>query len=213
MQLRPLKKRPNLEAALKWVKEGHFSIGPEDWLSDEQQAARIKAVSREMGSSVKQHFPRTNILEYAILKGHLIVERAIADYIRCHSAIALESSELQFTFAHKVEVATLMGLGLHDPIFLPSIQILNKLRNKAAHSFDVDRKLVDQLIKIGATQIEGLESKTDRNRIKSLRRICWVMCIQISAQLEVDYWRTRSVHEESLKYAKKRKIRAVEVEI
>ncbi|RON88253.1 hypothetical protein BK635_03615 [Pseudomonas chlororaphis] len=121
------RKRPTMQSAHDFHKKGYFYTGPEHHLTSEDRRAAIEDVIDDLGDVVKRQFPRTGILEYAILKAHLIVEHAITQYIRCHSLTAVSSEELKFTFAQKLDIAYLMGFGTNDPILLPITECLNKV--------------------------------------------------------------------------------------
>jgi len=76
--------RPTLKAAHAFFKEGLSSA---NYVSREGREAEIKNALQEIFSIVTRQFPRTQNLEYAILKSHLIVEHALVQYIRCFSAV------------------------------------------------------------------------------------------------------------------------------
>lgn len=90
----------------------HVRFSPEHAVSDEERKAIAEEAFVELTRLLKEQFPRSANLEYAILKSHLIVEFAITDYIRCVSSVLVDLADLRrFSFAHKLEIAYLMGLG------------------------------------------------------------------------------------------------------
>ena len=186
--LKSKRKRPNLETAHEWLKGGSFIISPkEHFLSDQEREAEIKEISDELTFDLPRQFPRTQNLEYAILKSHLIIEHVITQYIRCHSRVTVEVDDIRFTFSQKLEIAYLMGFGEHDPVLLPCIGLLNKARNQVAHTFSLKRHLIDELIHITGEGSDPIPIENDRHRISGLRRICKWICAYTAGRMEAEY--------------------------
>ncbi|WP_426410218.1 hypothetical protein [Bradyrhizobium ganzhouense] len=181
--------RPTLETAHAFHKEGSFEISsPRHQLSDEEREAEIRKISNGLSEIVRQQFPRTQNLEYAILKSHLIIEYALVQYIRSFVAIAIQSADIRFSFSQKLEFAYLLGFGANDPLLLPTIERLNKVRNQVAHTFFLDRRLVDELLQINHEDHRAFKPKNDRERIRGLRYICAAVCGRVAGEIEVKYW-------------------------
>lgn len=142
---------------------------------------------------IRDQYPRSGNLEYAILKAHLIVEHALAQYIRCSADVLVETTQLRrFSFSQKVEFAYLLGLGVNDALLLPTIERLNQIRNQVAHSFILDRALVDEMLRINSDDYDGLVIGNDRDRVKRLRWLCTHVAAHISALMTVRvYWQSR----------------------
>lgn len=170
------RKRPTMQSAHEFHKKGCFYTGPEHHLAGEERKAAIEDILNDLGDIVKRQFPRTGILEYAILKAHLIIEHAITQYIRCYSLTAVSSEQLKFTFAQKLDVAYLMGFGTNDPTLLPITERLNKIRNQVAHRFEMDRKQLDEMLRVGSGNYDDFNVVSDRDRIRYLRLICSYVC-------------------------------------
>ena len=52
------------------------------------------------------------------------------------SRVLADLTELRrFSFAEKLELAYLIGMGVTDAVLIPSIKRFNKIRNQVAHSF------------------------------------------------------------------------------
>jgi len=170
------RKRATLEDAHNFHKSGSYSVGPEHRTTDEERKKDIDGVSSYLEELVKTHFPRTTNLEYAILKGHLIIEYALTEYIRCHSRVFIEREKVKFSFSQKLEIAYLMGFGVNDPTLFPTVEAFNRVRNQVAHTFSLDSKVVDELIRINSEDYDTLEIKSDKQRISGLRKICLWVC-------------------------------------
>ncbi len=186
------RERPTLKSAHDFFKEGSFLIDPNShFLSTDEQEAELRKVRSELHDIVKRQFPRTQNLEYAILKSHLIVEYALLQYIRCFAAIAVSASDIRFTFSQKVEIAYLLGFGANHPTVLPTVQSLNKVRNQVAHSFMLDRGAVDELLRINSEDYGAFTPKHDRERIQALRWVCAFICGLVSGLAMGEYFATK----------------------
>jgi hypothetical protein len=147
-------------------------MGLQDFVSEEDRELIADEIVEEIKEVVARYFPRTTNLEFAILKSHLIIENAITQFIRGISFVLVKPEEIRFTFAQKLEIAVLNGFGHADATVLPSVELLNQLRNQIAHRFAYDKKLVDELIKINGADAPS----NDRQRISHLRAICAMIC-------------------------------------
>lgn len=156
-------------------------------LSGEEREAALRKVSDDLLGTVKRHFPRTQNLEYAILKAHLILEFALTQYIRCFVLVAVRAEEIRFTFSQRLEIAYLLGFGANDPILLPTVERLNKLRNQVAHSFTLDRAALDEMLRVNSEDYETFKPKNDRERIRHLRSICAFICGRVAGEAEAAY--------------------------
>jgi hypothetical protein len=66
---------------------------------------------------------------------------------------------------------------------VPSLELLDRIRNQAAHHFDIDYALVNELIWVNT---EGLDvsALTDRQRISCIRQFCYAVCGQTAGFLK-----------------------------
>jgi hypothetical protein len=154
-----------------------------DYLTDADRSRIVEEVVGQLLEVPRKHFPRTNNLEYAILKTHLIIEYALTQFIRCTSHVLVEVETLRFTFSEKLELAVLHGFGNGCPNSVPSIELLNRIRNQLAHRFSFDRQLVNELIRINTEDID-VARLTDRQRIACLRSYCYFSCGQMAGYLK-----------------------------
>jgi hypothetical protein len=95
--------------------------------------------------------------------------------------------DIRFTFSQKLEFAYLLGFGANDPILLPTVERLNKVRNQVAHTFTLDRILVDELLRINHEDYDGFKPKNDRERIRGLRWICAGVCGRVAGEIHAAY--------------------------
>lgn len=184
--------RPTLETAHSWLKDGLFLTDPQKhYLSDQELQDQMQNMISEVESTVRQ-FPRTQNLEFAILKAHLIIEHIIAQFISFHARVAVNASEIGFTFFQKLEIAYLLGFGANSPIVLPSVQLLNKARNQVAHGFALDRKAINELIKINNSLADPTKIETDTDRIRGLRHFCRFLSAYTLGRLEAEFYMSQS---------------------
>lgn len=163
-------------SAHEYHQVGYFYSGSEHRLSLGEREAEITAAVEDLRSLVKREFPRTGILEYAVLKAHLIVEHALTQYIRCFASTAVTVDDIKFTFSQKLEVAYLMGFGANDPTLMPIVERLNKVRNQVAHRFQMDRQQLDEMLRVSSGAYDDFKMASDRERIRNLRYLSYGVC-------------------------------------
>ena len=182
------RERPTLKTAHDYHKSGSFLVDPKiHGLSGAEREAKLQKVRDDLHDAVKRHFPRTQNLEYAILKSHLIVEHALTQFIRCFSLVAVQPENLRFSFSQRLEIAYLLGFGANDPIPLPTVERLNKIRNQVAHSFNLDRAALDEMLRVNSEDYDTFKPKDDRERIRYLRYICLYICGRVSGEALAGY--------------------------
>ena len=161
-------------------------MASDDYLSDTQRLQIAQETEDQLRLATPNHFPRTQNLEYAILKTHLIIEYAITQFIRCTSFALVDAEKIRFTFAQKLDIAVLHGLGCGCSTTVPSIEMLNQIRNQVAHRFTFDRQLVTELIAINSDNGNGSrQTPSDRECIGFLKRYCAFMCGEIAGQIKM----------------------------
>ena len=185
--MRPLhsrKRRATLSDARRFAKNGVGSeMRAEDYLSDSERYKLVQEAAGQLQEITKRHFPRTGILEYAVLKAHLIIEFALTQFIRCASHVLVDPDDQRFSFAQKLEIAVMLGFAVGCDTTVPSIELLNRIRNQAVHRFQIDRVLVDELIRINSEDL-GTAPLTDRHRISCLRYLCCAICNRAAGELQ-----------------------------
>jgi hypothetical protein len=184
--MRPLhsrKRRATLADAHQHVRE-HFGYGvsANDYLQDEERMQIAIDASEALQNVTRVQFPRTGNLEYAILKTHLIVEFALTRLIRCSSCVLVEPEAIRFTFSQKLEIAVLLGFAHWCPTTVPSVEILNRIRNQVAHRFSFDRALVLELVRL-ANRNEQPAKLTDRQLISCLRAFSAFICGSVAGHI------------------------------
>jgi hypothetical protein len=133
--MRKLKrKRPTLKAAHEYL-AGINSWGRgSEYFTEEEHYQEVVEIHEDLKSIVRAQFPRTQNLEYAILKAHLIVEHSITQYVRSFARTA-DAKTTRFGFSQKkLDIAYLMGFGVHDSRTILTVELLNRVRNQMAHS-------------------------------------------------------------------------------
>lgn len=177
-------KRPSRESVERAIKEGVFhSPG---WYTVEERESQLRGVVEEL-EALQKVFPRTQNLEYAVLKCHLVLERILSLYIQSHAKVDVELDELRFSFKQKLDVAYLMGFGAIRPDMLPFYDLINRARNEVAHKFGLNVKHVDEAIRIAAAGDEDSVCANDRQRIAALRRISAFYCGVTAGMLEGEF--------------------------
>jgi hypothetical protein len=71
-----------------------------------------------------------------------------------------------------------------DPIFLPSLDVLNTIRNQVAHTLVIDRRLIDKLIRMNSEDPDEVKSLTDAKRVTALKRIARFYCAMMLGMIQ-----------------------------
>ncbi|MGR3494162.1 hypothetical protein [Citreimonas sp.] len=170
-----------------FFKEGSFSIDPvAHYTSPEERKAEITAIAEDL-EELSKKFPRTQNIEYALLKAHLIIEHVLLQYIRAYATTHVVEKDFKASFAQKIEIAYLLGFGANDPYMLPTVEGLNRLRNQIAHTFELDRTRLDEILRINSEDYDNFCVSTDRQRVTRLRAICRYLCARVSGEMMGDF--------------------------
>lgn len=177
------RKRISLNDAEKFIKDG-VGGGMEysDYITDEERIKIIENVTEELINIIPNKFPRTRNLEYAILKTHLIIEYALTQFIRCSSYVLVDIDSIRLTYFQKLEISILLGLGNGDPVLIPTLELINQLRNHVAHKFIFKIELVDKIIELNSES--PLIELNDIKRISYLKSICASICGRVIGRIE-----------------------------
>lgn len=165
-------KRPTLKTAHEFHHVGIYPSGSEgQYFTEEDHYREVVEIHEDLRAIVRMQFPRTQNLEYAILKAHLIIEHSIAQYVRSF-AWRVDAKLTRFSFSQKLDIAYLLGFGSHSPTLIPTVELLNRVRNQVAHSFTIDKSLIDESLRINSANYSTYRPKNDRERIRGLRMMC-----------------------------------------
>jgi hypothetical protein len=85
------------------------------------------------------HLPPGRDEELLVLKGHLLVERLVARYLRSRLPNPEQLEKVGLRFAQKVAVASAMSSEADEAWLWQAIFLLNQLRNELAHDLDKPR--------------------------------------------------------------------------
>jgi hypothetical protein len=173
-------KRPSLKDAHHFHKAGSWSSGPEDRFTAKERLDAARAAAEEIKKKCRDALPRTRNLELLILKCHIVLEFAIEAYMRALSAGLIGDDELRLRFEEKVNVAFMLGLGIDDPVLLPSILLINRIRNDIAHRLTLNEDRIDELLQINCDDCHGKKKFTHKERLRGLKSITWGICGLIS---------------------------------
>lgn len=172
--IRLKKKRPTKKDAIDFLSKGHWGVASEDYVSPKEREKRIEETASQIQVLLKKNMPRGKNLDLIILKGHILLEFMLNQFISLKAPVEVDIEKQRFTFSQKIDIAYMLGLML-DPIFYATLDIVNSLRNQVAHKLTVDRQLVDQLIKYNSDEDE-IEQLDDSARAKWLKSIIRFWC-------------------------------------
>jgi hypothetical protein len=174
--------RPTLKDALAFRHKGTFSCA--DFVSWEEREKALQDFAGEAEALLRAHLPRTRSLVLAILTCHIIVEFMLNKFIEFAAVAQTDISKERFSFAQKLSLFHMFGFA-PDPTVIPSLDLLNRLRNQVAHSLDLDRKQIDVLIGINSEDPRDTDGLDDRKRIRAIKLITTFICGQIVGSLEM----------------------------
>src|SRR5690242_14198415 len=117
----------------------------EELLLDEERVALVLDVGRTLSELCDAQFPKSSVLEYAVLKAHIIVDYCLLQFLRCTSVVLVDPEDINFSFAQKLRVARMQGFCHSNLELLRRIEILTKARNQVAHEFSLSTQLVDDI--------------------------------------------------------------------
>lgn len=80
-------------------------------------------------------------IDNRILKGHLVIENSINNFINKQSLAKIDISQSRFSFIDKIEISKILGLFKYNKRLYDTLFALNRLRNSIAHNlvFDKDK--------------------------------------------------------------------------
>jgi hypothetical protein len=84
-----------------------------------------------------------------------------------------------------------LGFGTNDPRLLPTVERLNKVRNQVAHTFDLDRVALDQMLQLHYEDYRDFKPKDYRERVRMLRWLCVAVCAMTSGTITAAYFSAR----------------------
>ncbi len=178
--------RPKLNDALEFMKKGHYSVGKEHYVALEERIKEVEELEAHIKSLLKKEIPKSRNLDLVILKCHLLIEFMMNQYITLTAKNKFEISKERFSFSQKLSLVHAFGFHL-DPTVLPSIELLNKLRNQVAHTLVLDRKQIDILLKINSEDPDSFTVSSDNERVQGIKSITWFVCRHIMGAIRGYY--------------------------
>jgi hypothetical protein len=163
--------------------DASWGVGSDQFMSDADRVAEMERVVAQLHHVIKQ-FPRTRVLEFAILKSHLITESALTHFIRLTSRVLVSAEEIKLSYAQKLQIAQLHGFAYGSATVIPSLEILNGLRNHVVHKFEFDMRLVDLFVKINSDAYDESLDATNIGRIRCLRQFSKFLAASTAGTLE-----------------------------
>jgi len=178
--------RPKLNDALEFVKKGHYTVSRDKFVSPKERIKEVEELEANIKKLLKQEIPKSRSLDLVILKCHLLVEYMMNQFITLSAKNKFDISKERFTFSQKLSLVHAFGFHL-DPTILPSIEVLNRLRNQVAHTLVLDRELVDTLLKINSEDPDSFAVLGDKERLRGIKSITWFLCASLMAAISVHH--------------------------
>ena len=167
--------RPKLSDAFEFIKKGHYTVSHDHFVSAKERIREVEELEVHIKTLLKQEIPKSRNLDLVILKCHLLVEYMMNQFITLSAKNKFNISKERFSFYQKLTLVHAFGFQL-DPIILPSIEMLNRLRNQVAHTLSIDRDLIDTLLKINSEDPDSFAVIDDNERVRGIKSITRFIC-------------------------------------
>lgn len=95
---------------------------------------------------ITKHLVKCKTIDILIIKGHLVIEHSINEFINKNALIDNNISKSRFSFYDKIEISKLFGLFSWNDKLENQLKSFNKLRNSLAHSLNYNSDLLDDFI-------------------------------------------------------------------
>ena len=134
----------------------------------------------ELYNRYKNYIPRTKDFTLIILKGHLLIEEQLCEFIEklCNKPEILKDARL--TFYQKMCISKAIGGWSNKDFIWKFIEKLNNLRNRLSHSLEVPNlnDQIDHLLSI-YWQSEFIKPENDQKRATVLRQTIGLTCAML----------------------------------
>ncbi len=177
-------RRPNLADAHAARKAGHYPGILGNYATPQEVSERLDRLHLELEELGTKRFPRTQNLEYAVLKAHILMESIIEQMICGFMPKFVDPGELNMTCSKKIDLAYM--LGLDDRILLPCIELLNKARNQVAHKANMDESLIVEFCRLQGEDYQQTKF-THNEMIRSLRMFIASLSGLVSGSVSANY--------------------------
>ena len=181
------RKRPNQKEAEEWLKRGiGGGMTSSDYVSITERKQSLAKLSEDIQQKLKSHLPRSRNLEIVILKCHILIEYMFDQFIDLIAPTEGVIENERFTFKQKESIVYMLGFPA-DPVFFPSIDLLNTIRNQVAHTLSVDRALIDKLIRINSEDPDDVKGLSDQQRASAIKQITKFLCGEMLGGIEAKH--------------------------
>jgi len=189
------RKRPNLAEAEEWLRRGYGAVmTASDYVSVEERKQRLEKLDTDVPTMLRTELARVRSLDLVILKCHLLLEFMLNQFIDLTAPTEGALEDARLTFKQKQAVVHMLGLPA-IPLFLPSLDLLNTIRNQVAHTLAPDRGLTDKLIGMNSEDPDEIQNLTDAKRVTALKQITRFYCGMIVGVIDARH--ESEFHEEA----------------
>jgi hypothetical protein len=165
----------------------------------------MKTDDPRLTKSLKEAIERgkqMNALTLAVIRGHLLLEQAMDEFIRASLFHPQHVQQSRFQFLHKAQICKSMSLNQDGDAIWELVWDGNELRNKIAHSLSSDeiKKKMDRVRRvylevITPDQRKGVENDSDDR----IAEAAFYLCAGFLATLREDAKSRRRLIEEQSK--------------
>jgi hypothetical protein len=109
---------------------------------------RESTQSIDFDEKIFDHLINCRDIDNLIIKGHLITEHLIDEFIENHSIARVNFNNHKIGYNLKIEIAKILGLFILNENLYQTLIQLNKLRNSIAHSLNFGDELLNSFFQI-----------------------------------------------------------------
>lgn len=148
-------------------------------MTDEELKARLQSKATESWARIKKHMPVTKDLTLIILKGHLLVEHELNDFIEINLRDPKALMNARLTLSQRLAIVKAI-CGFDGTFPYKQVERLNVLRNELVHN--LEPKYLEKLANSFVQDLEhnGFESSpSDKELSSRLRSSIIFLCGEI----------------------------------
>ncbi len=170
------KRRPTEADAELFLRQGEYSVGSSDYIDPKERLAQLDDLEDLFHDLWRQELRATRRLDLLILKCHIVIEIFLNRLLLLSAHNETDFEKERFTFSQKVTLAHAFALS-PDPVLIPTLDCLNKVRNQIAHGLQFDMGIVNKIVRYNSElSIKEVTALTNTQRAAAMRRIVAGIC-------------------------------------
>jgi hypothetical protein len=154
-----------------------------DYVSADDRRQRLARLAAEVPALLKLELEKVRNLDLTILKCHMLIEYMLNQFIDLTARTEDALYDSRFSFHQELCLAHMLGLPA-DPLLMPSLELLNTIRNSVAHTLVPNRALIDEPVRWHSEASKEVQNLSDAQRVTALKRITRGYCGRVLGMIE-----------------------------